>query len=116
MQAAGWYYLSKPNGARAVTFYGPFADERDAAHAAYFNRPVADRDADPRMATRRGVCRYDEGELDGVLAEPQPYGWSRAKVAARAPLHRTWREFGVEFREGLFGRDYLLGGGRRGAA
>jgi hypothetical protein len=37
-------------------------------------------------------------------------------VAARAPLHRTWREFGVEFREGLFGRDYLLGGGRRGAA
>jgi hypothetical protein len=93
MQAAGWYYLSKPNGARAVTFYGPFADERDAAHAAYFNRPVADRDADPRMATRRGVCRYDEGELDGGRAPAlRLVARQGGRAGAAAPhVARVWR-------------------------
>jgi hypothetical protein len=100
-----WYYQSGTDAALRVTVYGPFTTEREASHAAYFNRPVAVRDADMFMATRRGVCQFEADELAAFVEEPQAYGYSVVRRAAKAPLHRSWRAFTVDFREGLFDRD-----------
>jgi hypothetical protein len=112
--ATGDYYYVTDRGAHR-TIYGPYETQKDAAYAAYFHKPVADRDATPaHIFFGRGVQQYDDEEIRSIVRNPQEYvpGLKSAKLVRRAPpMHASWKKLGDnEFRQHLRDKDYDLAG------
>lgn len=110
---AGWYYheLSKRG---VATYWGPFPDKLTCEMAAYFHRPVQERDAAAgrhgglRAYLGQGVGSYDDGEVDAVIRDPGGFNYKKGlrKSAEKLSMHESWKEFPLDFRSHLFLKDY----------
>ena len=108
--ASGDYYYVADRGAHR-TIYGPYETQKDAAYAAYFHKPVTERDATPaNIFFGRGVQQYDDEEIRSIVRNPEEYvpGLKSAKLVRRAPpMHASWKKLGDdEFRQYLRDKDY----------
>lgn len=92
------------------TIYRPFETRKDAEYAAYFTKPVAERDSHPpNIYFMRGVQRYDAEEIKTFQHYPQEYDFKSFKLRrGPPPMHPSWRKFDAEFRTYLRDNDYDL--------
>lgn len=108
--ASGDYYYAADRGGHR-TIYGPYATQKDAEYAAYFHKPVAERDSTPaNIFFKRGVQQYDEDEIESLTRYPKEWELTSAKLVRRAPpMHASWKKLGDdEFRQYLRDKDYDL--------
>ena len=105
--ASGNYYYVVDRG-RHRTLYGPYETRKDAAYAAYFHKPVSERDSMPaNIFFSRGVQYYDEAEVEMLRDVPGDYDLKSVKLIRRAPpMHASWKESDAEFRQYLRDKDY----------
>lgn len=86
---------NKTGGTRC-TVYGPFPTADAARRGRFFSIEQAEFNAKQRKCLNLlfNYGTYDEGEIDGVLAEPKAFGYTSYKVKPASALKRAayWAE------------------------
>lgn len=99
---AGYYVeitTQNKTGGERVTYYGPFATIDAARRGRFFHWDQKTfykyQTTSPRFLFACG--QYDEGEIDGVLADPKAFGYTSMKVrpASELPVDAFWATTGV---------------------
>lgn len=102
------YYVTIDRRGGHRTIYGPFETLKEAEYAAYFTKPVSERDSQPaNIYFIRGVQRYDAGEIRYLRDYPEENDLKSVTVRRGSPpMHPSWRKFDAEFRTYLRDKDY----------